>query len=235
MSGSNVTTEAEALLPRLLPVDVYTSETTLAGSHEPLHARELALTERFSPKRLQEFRAGRHAARLALRGLGSKVEFVLPARDRAPLWPDGVVGSITHTSEPWPGFSAAAVASSERYSGIGIDAEPDAPLDENLFAAILRPTELEWLENWPAPERGAWARVVFSVKECVYKCHYPITRTFLDFADLEVSLDTARGAFSARYTRDVVAEFPAGSLANGVYLRDRGLIVAAMTWPARQS
>jgi 4'-phosphopantetheinyl transferase EntD len=58
------------------------------------------------------------------------------AGDRTPVWPDGVVGSITHTGD----FAAAAVAWAADIAGLGIDSEqvidPAAARD---IADIWRP------------------------------------------------------------------------------------------------
>ncbi|MGX9147748.1 hypothetical protein [Mesorhizobium sp. 128a] len=50
-----------------------------------------------SLRRRREFGWGRHHAREALRHLGFAPVAIL-SRDRAPLWPSGVVGSISHSS-----------------------------------------------------------------------------------------------------------------------------------------
>src|ERR1700688_5221299 len=70
-------------------------------------------------KRQREFLAGRWCAKQALQCLGAGSTHVAMAGDRAPIWPDGVVGSITHTG----GFVAAAVAWAADIAGVGIDSE----------------------------------------------------------------------------------------------------------------
>src|SRR6266545_1189255 len=70
-------------------------------------------------RRQAEFLAGRYAAELALANLGI-TGVVERASNGAPLWPQGVVGSITHGG----GLVAAVVGSASHYAGIGIDAEP---------------------------------------------------------------------------------------------------------------
>src|SRR6202165_5059978 len=70
-------------------------------------------------KRQREFLAGRWCAEQALQRLGAGSTHVAMAADRAPIWPDGVVGSITHTGN----FAAAAVAWAADIAGLGIDSE----------------------------------------------------------------------------------------------------------------
>jgi 4'-phosphopantetheinyl transferase EntD len=68
-------------------------------------------------KRQREFLAGRWCAKQALQCLGAGSTDVAMAEDRAPIWPDGVVGSITHTGD----FAAAAVAWAADIAALGID------------------------------------------------------------------------------------------------------------------
>jgi 4'-phosphopantetheinyl transferase EntD len=68
-------------------------------------------------KRQREFLAGRWCAKQALQGLGAGSTHVAMAGDRAPIWPDGVVGSITDTGD----FAAAAVAWAADVAGLGIE------------------------------------------------------------------------------------------------------------------
>jgi 4'-phosphopantetheinyl transferase EntD len=92
---------------------------------EPLTQAEAALVERAIAKRKLEFAKGRECARRALRQLGVEGFSLLNGTRRAPLWPSGVVGTVTHCRT----FCAVAVARRNRYAGIGLDAELDAPVD----------------------------------------------------------------------------------------------------------
>jgi 4'-phosphopantetheinyl transferase EntD len=69
-------------------------------------------------KRQVEFLAGRVCAQQALEVLpGHKPGAIPPQPDRAPGWPPGIVGSITHTK----GYAAALVALETHYQGLGVD------------------------------------------------------------------------------------------------------------------
>src|SRR5918992_849287 len=84
---------------------------------------------------------------------------------RAPRWPAGVVGSMTHCV----GYRAAAVARSDELCGIGIDAEPHAALPGAVLDLVLRDEERERLRALAdsSPDLH-WDRVVFCAKEAVY-------------------------------------------------------------------
>lgn len=128
------------------------------------------------PKRRAEFATVRRLARQGMRELGLRDEAaILPGPSREPLWPHGVVGSLTHCA----GFAAAAVALSSRIVGIGIDAEPAVPLSPDAANLVLRREEREWL----ADRDPEWSSAVFSAKETVYKMWQPLTGRWLDFQD----------------------------------------------------
>ncbi len=150
-------------------------------------------------RRRREFAAGRAAARQAMDALGLPKRPIPMGRDRAPVWPEGVVGSISHSDA----FCLAAVARSDRVLALGVDVEPDLPLEETLWDSVLTPDELAWLSARPAGERGRLARLIFSAKECVYKARYPLTRTLHGFTDMRVDLDLPAGAYRAVLLRDI--------------------------------
>jgi enterobactin synthetase component D len=147
-----------------------------------------------TPKRQREFLAGRRCAEKALLHLGAGSTHVAMAEDRTPIWPDGVVGSITHTGD----FAAAAVAWAADIVGLGIDSEqiidPAIALD---IAAICMVDEATLFR--PAQGRSSceFHTFVFSAKEAVFKCLFPLTRKFLEFSDVRItSLDWGRGYFA---------------------------------------
>ena len=144
-------------------------------------------------KRQREFLAGRWCAEEALQCLGAGSTHVAIAEDRAPIWPDGVVGSITHTGD----FAAAAVAWAADIAGLGIDSEeiidPAAARD---IADICMVDEAMLFK--PAHGRSfcEFCTFVFSAKEAVFKCLFPLTRRFLEFSDVRItSFDWDRQAF----------------------------------------
>jgi 4'-phosphopantetheinyl transferase EntD len=105
-----------------------------------------------------------------------------------------VVGSITHTGD----FAAAAVAWAADIVGLGIDSEqiidPAIALD---IAAICMVDEATLFR--PAQGRSSceFHTFVFSAKEAVFKCLFPLTRKFLEFSDVRItSLDWGRGYFA---------------------------------------
>ncbi len=183
------------------------------------------------PARLREFHAGRHAARAALAAAG------LPAPpnpappnpanpnpappipigpDRAPVWPPGIVGSLSHCAS----LCLAVVARTSDLTGLGLDVEDDAPLPPDLWDIILSPAELAHL---PPTAPGQTAKRVFVAKEAAYKAQYPQSLALFDFHTL--SVDIAEDHFSARFTRPI-PPYKVGHVIHGQFVRAPGLIAA---------
>ena len=168
------------------------------------------------PARLREFSAGRQAARAAMARLGAPIASLPPGDDRAPIWPSGLVGSITHSATA----ALAAVAPQALTAGLGLDLEDDSALEPALWPKICRAEELAALGNDP----GLQARLIFAVKEAAYKAQYARSATLFGFELLSVTLSD--GQFTARFTR-AVPPFAAGDHLHGSWARSEGHILAA--------
>jgi 4'-phosphopantetheinyl transferase EntD len=145
-------------------------------------------------KRRREFVTARACARDALGRLGIAPEPIPTGSRGEPVWPAGVVGSITHCA----GYRACAVARDRDLTTIGVDAEVAEPLPAGLIGDIALPEERQALERLAAEDPGvSWDRLLFSIKESIYKAWFPLTRSWLGFEDASVSIDRERGTFSA--------------------------------------
>lgn len=160
-----------------LPDTVRVRWTTAAhdGTATP---EELASLGAVAPTRLAEFVTTRHLARQALVAAGGPAASLPVGADRAPVWPDGWTGSLTHCR----GFRAAAVAPADEVAALGIDAEPASPLPPEVLPDVLSPLELRRC----SPFGALGPTVVFSAKECLYKVWSPLTGGWLDLLDAEV-------------------------------------------------
>jgi len=185
----------------------------------PFGVRLPASMARALPKRRLEFAAGRRCAARAvaaiLPGFAGEIE---TAPDRAPCWPAGVLGSITHAG----GFASAAVAPAARARGVGIDTEVVAAPE---VARAVRDVVLNAADA-PAPpgvlstpgltDEVAFT-LVFSAKESVFKCLYPIVRRMFFFEHVAVTLVPGQPAFRAVLLSDLGADLPAGFTLAGRY------------------
>ncbi|MFI5912950.1 4'-phosphopantetheinyl transferase [Dactylosporangium sp. NPDC051541] len=207
------------LLPEWVAVEVAGEADYTAAL---LPAEAAALSARAVANRRREFTAGRTCARRALSRLGVHGRPLVPAENRAPVWPDGTTGSITHTA----GYCAAAVARRADVRAVGIDAERRTILPENVRSAICRPEELAWCAR--RPDEDWWAAVHFSAKEVVYKLWSPIMGTWLDFLEARLTIDVDRGEFEAEILPEKLAKEPgAPKLFRGRFHADPDLVRSA--------
>ena len=124
--------------------------------------------------------AARIAARTLLAKLGASAAVDLPrSASGAPQWPAGFIGSLAHDRE----FAVAAVALAGSLRSVGIDVEPPLPLPEDLLEMIATHSERKQINR-----DFVLARLLFCMKEAVYKATHPIDGVFLEHHDVEVSL-----------------------------------------------
>jgi 4'-phosphopantetheinyl transferase EntD len=183
------------VIERILPDAVVAVE---AGDDEravTLFPEEEALVARAVEKRRREFATGRDCARRALERLWAPAGPILAGDRGEPIWPAGVVGSITHCR----GYRGCAVARATDMAALGIDAEPHEPLPEGLVEKIAGPEEMGSLEELARVEpETAWGRLLFSAKEALYKAWYPLTERWLGFEDAVLTVDRRERTFSVR-------------------------------------
>lgn len=172
-------------------------------------------------KRRREFLTGRACAHEALSALGAAPAPLLAGPDRLPVWPQGFIGSITHTDRA---CAAAAGRTGGDLRSIGIDLEPAEDLPTDLWETVCRPEERAWLDSAPSAGRGLLARAIFSAKECAFKAQFPLTRAMLEFEEIAVEIDLARGAFRASF----LSGAPQASATGRVRLAN-GLLASALS------
>lgn len=180
----------------ILPDSVAVVSLDRPSGDETLHPSEQRHVASAIPSRQAEFGATRWCARQALVDLGLPPVAITADASRAPVWPDGVVGSITHTM----GCYAAAVARRDDLLGIGIDAEAGSQIEERTASAISSEGERARLLGL-GEERQRCLALLFSAKESFFKMYNPLTGSLLDFLDVEVEFDLGGGHFEARITR----------------------------------
>jgi 4'-phosphopantetheinyl transferase EntD len=149
------------------------------------------------PARLAEFSAGRSAARAAMHALGQAPVAVPIAKTRAPIWPQGMTGSISHCA----GACFAIAGKSYEYQGLGLDLEPNLPLPMDLWPTILRVEELQEMAHLCHEQAAYRALQIFTAKEAAYKAQYPITGQLFDFQTLRIRLQNQ--SFTAEFTQDI--------------------------------
>lgn len=183
------------MIERILPATAIVVDSL----HDPLGTilfpEEEAVVGRAVEKRRREFATARACARSALERLGLPPAPIPTGGHGEPLWPAGVVGSITHCD----GYRASAVGWAADLVTMGIDAERHEPLPDGLLGDIAGAEEIgrlrELARSAPAIH---WDRLLFSAKESVYKAWFPLAQRWLGFEDAALTIDARSRTFSAR-------------------------------------
>ncbi len=213
-------------LASMLPTEVawFCSENPAIAA--PLLEAETQYTVQMVPRRLRSFRHGRHCARIALQKLGLPEAPVPVSAGRAPIWPEGIVGSISHTGD----IACAVATRSDRLDGIGLDLEQTGRLDDGVSALVCTPSERNFLRSLNL-ENGE--RLLFTIKESVYKCLWPRLQRFIDFQEVEIELDPGECSFHARSS--VAGDIAALSELRGRYGYSSELLCAVSYLPPTES
>ena len=134
-----------------------------------------ALGDAVSIKRKQDFILGRAAARKSLAAIGFPVVSpVLRGEQREPLWPVGVVGSISHSGS----YGVAVAAWQQDVPALGIDIQKvEERYTDELIARFADPDEFDWVRSDPT-KRTERAVKLFSAKESIFKALYVLRRVW---------------------------------------------------------
>jgi 4'-phosphopantetheinyl transferase EntD len=230
-----------AMFAGLYPLRVAAAELRGEGDPSLLDPEEAAFVANAAVERVREFAAGRLCARRALAEFGIANFALKVAPDRRPLWPDALVGSITHTA----GLCAAVVAERTLLAAIGLDTEVSGAVKRELWPGICVAREIEWLDSVEPARQAAAATLIFSAKEAFYKCQYPLTAERLNFSDLCVTVPdwgAPQGVFAVLPTRPLsltdrpapAAHATAPAALRGRFRFHEEFVSAAVHLPARE-
>jgi 4'-phosphopantetheinyl transferase EntD len=216
------------MLDAIVPRGVFVAESFGAlGAEAPLFPAEETAVAGAAAKRRAEFAAVRACARRAMTSAGFEPGPVPRGPAGAPVWPDGLVGSMTHCE----GYRACAIGSAGAFAAIGIDAEPDQPLPAQVLPMVASESERAALAVLAAEVPGVrWTKILFSAKEAVFKAWSTLSGRWLGFADARLTLD-AGGTFAAQVPARPAEVGPA-IVCPGRWMIGDGLIVTAVVVPA---
>jgi 4'-phosphopantetheinyl transferase EntD len=208
----------------ILPDGAVFSELWGQSPVEELREPEAAIVAHAAPRRRADFAAGRHCARRALTLLGYRDVSILSGSNREPLWPAGVVGSISHCD----GYAVAVVARADDAVSIGVDAEPAENLPNGLLETISSESERHELDTLRREDESVpWDRLLFSIKESCYKAWYPIEQQWLGFGDVSIHIDRSAGTFEGRVSSGTSrTRFP--ETVHGRWATSSGLLVSLL-------
>ena len=177
-----------------------------------------ASIQRSVAKRQAEFLAGRLCARAALQQLDNLDCVPAIGEDRAPVWPQHISGSITHSN----GHAAAIVGHKAQWRGLGMDLENVLSLEraERLAVEILTAAELQRMTMLPREQHALLVTLTFSAKESLFKALYPIVQKRFYFEHAEVLEWSENGQVRLRLLTDLSEEWRHGKELVGQFAVD---------------
>ncbi|KRE88995.1 hypothetical protein ASG87_05420 [Frateuria sp. Soil773] len=182
------------------------------------------------PKRRAEYLAGRRAALAALAEAGGGAVDLAVTPSRAPAWPGGFIGSITHAA----GIAAAVALRGGAMRGVGIDIEhvaTEGALDA-IAQSVIDASERQALDG--LAQRLGWPMaltVAFSAKESFYKATAATVGRIFEFSALKV-VDAHDGTVEAETAEALAASLPAGMRFRLGYslLLDDATVITSCAW-----
>lgn len=134
-------------------------------------------------KRRAEYLAGRILAREVLHENGIKNFDVLSNNHRCPIWPNNIVGSISHTSS-----TVICIGTNIKYySGIGVDVESvmNNRTMNQIKNLVFDVREMRML-RYSGISIELASTIAFSAKESLFKALYPSVGEYFDFFVVKV-------------------------------------------------
>jgi 4'-phosphopantetheinyl transferase EntD len=212
---------AERALQTLFGEGVKVCAVDGAATPDPLHALEARTVRNAIPKRREEFARGRMCAKIAVARLTGGACVLPRALDGAPVWPGGVVGSLSHCR----GLCCAVVGANTKWHNLGVDVETVQAIPERQLLLILTETEMSSCDATAIDPL-----IVFSAKEAFYKCHFPLFRSFLRFRDVQIEIEPTTqmdGLFHAEVLDARLPGAAAARLVRGAWSKRGGFLFAA--------
>jgi enterobactin synthetase component D len=152
------------------------------------------------------------------------------AANGAPLWPEALTGSITHTDD----FVSAAVARTTDAEALGIDTERIMSESQARQVEDLVASTREVAHGCEAGmSRLEALTLVFSAKESIFKCLHPMTGRYFDFRDVLIDRVDARArTFTARLVQTLSPRFPAEAMFQGGFEVDTPWVHTGVALPS---
>lgn len=175
-----------AVIAELLPDAVRLACMRVQDASVEVLEAERPFVKKAVEKRRREFSAGRICARQTLRELGCADAPIVRDQNGAPLWPPGIVGSITHSNT----YAAAVATERSSLHGLGIDMETVSRVSPAIAGKILTAPEQACLQRHPDPSgRQRLLALYFSAKEAIYKCLHPLLQSRIGFEDARIECE----------------------------------------------
>lgn len=220
----------QALANTVLISGQFDPQKLLEGDFQHCLIEPPASIQRSVAKRQAEFLAGRLCAREAMRQLDGRQHVPLIGDDRAPIWPQDLCGSITHSS----GWAAAIVASKQHWQGLGMDVEQLMSSDRasKLAGEILTHAEMQRMTAGPEHQVASCVTLTFSLKEALFKALYPIVLKRFYFDDAELLEWSENGSARLKLKIDLSEEWHNGKELDAQFSMGEGQLLSLVAIPA---
>ena len=159
--------------------------------------------------RQAEFFFGRLTARMALGEYGLENLEIHTGLNREPIWPLGMLGSITHNRN----LSGAVAQKYGSVRGVGIDLESTGTAEQHdaIASVAINSDELSIVTS-SLFTFGQTMTLFFSAKECFYKATYRDVGHFFGFEAISITrIDAAAGRLSFIVRVHLSDSWPAGA------------------------
>jgi 4'-phosphopantetheinyl transferase EntD len=163
---------------------------------QPLSSNESEIITDACAKRQLEFKAGRHAAKTALKKLIPLFDGELLKGDYGqPIWPTGFTGSISHSQH----LAISVVSSHNRYKALGIDIEQHRSIEQRDWPSFCTQQDINHLIKLAKAHSCCnithLAALIFSIKEAILKALWPAFLIPIDFLDISLTLNLTTNTF----------------------------------------
>ncbi|MCP4986398.1 MAG: 4'-phosphopantetheinyl transferase superfamily protein [Colwellia sp.] len=176
-------------------------------------------------KRKAEYFAGRYLIRRTLLRLKEPAYDIPIGHNRAPVWPVGLQGSLTHTGNK--GISAIAKHKVNYYLGIDIEEKLSEASRKEIENLICCQNEAERLQP-SFEDKEALVTFVFSAKESLFKALYPYVEVYFDFLDAEViTLEEYR--FEIKLVKSINSSYVSGMIFKGFFCKKEEITFTIIT------
>ncbi|MBF0287185.1 MAG: 4'-phosphopantetheinyl transferase superfamily protein [SAR324 cluster bacterium] len=203
-------------------------EASDLSSHVLLPEEEAYIQSIKVNQRRVEFLLGRACAHQALIAFQLSNSPILKDKNSAPIWPETVIGSIAHAKNK----AVACAGKQTMVQGIGIDIED---LERSINLSIQRHVcvseEKEWLAQLPSSELSKYLKIIFSAKESIFKCFFPLSNVYLHFHDAQITFTKDSSCFEFKLFKTCGPEFREGFQHQGTYQIVEDMVMTSVWVP----
>lgn len=173
-------------------------------------------------KRQAEFLAGRIMAQQTLAQLGSETLSVAIGKNRSPIWPSNIIGSISHND------NIALCIAGERceYTYLGCDVESliENRTQLNICDAIINPIEKQLMLSCSL-DKHMFITLAFSAKESLFKALYPSVKRYFYFRAAQIyDIETKNQTFKIKLLETLTDSLSRNTIFNGFYIFNENYI-----------